>query len=49
MTDLAEEQTSPDMDYAAHEATWKTFLRLSKWTIGVIAVILIALYFIVIA
>jgi len=41
------EEISPAMDYKAHEATYTGFLRLTKWTIGILAVIVIVLYFIV--
>jgi hypothetical protein len=41
------EEVSPAMDYKAHEATYKGFLSLSKWTIGIIAVVLVILYFVV--
>jgi Bacterial aa3 type cytochrome c oxidase subunit IV len=38
---------SPDMDYAAHEATYMRFTRLVKWGIGCIAVLLIFLFIVV--
>lgn len=34
-------------DFKEHEATYHSFLNLTKWTIGIIAVLLIVLYFIV--
>jgi hypothetical protein len=41
------ESVSPAMDYKAHEATYQGFLRLTKWAIGIIAVVLVILYFVV--
>lgn len=41
------EEISSAMDYKAHEATYRGFLTLSKWSIGILAVIAVALYFIV--
>ena len=38
---------STAMDYKAHEATYRGFMNLLKWTIAAIAVILIVLYFVV--
>ncbi len=35
------------MDYAQHRATWDTFINLLKWSIGILAVIVVALYFII--
>ena len=41
------EEISPAMDYKAHEATYHGFMTLLKWVIGLIALTLIVLYFIV--
>lgn len=41
------EHVSEAMDYKQHEATYRGFLNLSKWSIVIIAVIVVALYFIV--
>jgi Bacterial aa3 type cytochrome c oxidase subunit IV len=41
------EYVSTTMDYKAHEATYRGFLNMAKWTVAVIAVILIVLYFVV--
>jgi hypothetical protein len=35
------------MDYKAHEDTYRAFLNLVKWSIVAIAVIVVALFFIV--
>ena len=48
MADKHEAQyVSSAMDYKAHEATYRGFLRITKWTVGIIALILVILYFIV--
>jgi hypothetical protein len=47
MADNVTETRHPDMDYAQHEATWANVLRLTKWAVGIIAVLLVVLYFIV--
>ncbi|RYE09002.1 MAG: aa3-type cytochrome c oxidase subunit IV [Hyphomicrobiales bacterium] len=41
------ETISAAMDYAQHEATWNTFIRLGKWSIIVLAVLMVALFFFV--
>jgi hypothetical protein len=41
------DHVSSAMDYKAHEATYRGFLTLSKWAIGIIALLLIVLYFVV--
>jgi hypothetical protein len=41
------EEISSAMDYKAHEATYRGFLNLTKWTVGIIALVLIVLYFVV--
>lgn len=41
------EHISTAMDYKAHENTYRGFITLSKWTIAVLVVVLIVLYFIV--
>jgi len=41
------EHVSEAMDYKQHEATYRGFMNLTKWAIIVIAVIVVALYFIV--
>ena len=46
-TAIVDDGTPPAMDYKMHEATYKGFLRLLKWSIGAIVVSLVALYFIV--
>lgn len=35
----------PDMDYAEHEATYSLFLRMLKYLVGIVVVILIFLAF----
>lgn len=37
----------PEMDYAEHEATWRGFVNLVKWSIVGLAVLLIVLYILV--
>ena len=37
----------PAMDYAAHEKMWQRFISVSKWSIGVLIVLVIFLYVIV--
>ena len=41
------EHVSSAMDYKAHEATYHGFLRILKWAVGLIALLLIVLYFVV--
>ena len=41
------EYVSTTMDYKAHEATYRGFINLSKWTVIVIAVLMVILYFVV--
>jgi hypothetical protein len=41
------EHVSEAMDYKQHEGTYRGFINLSKWSIVIIAVIVLALYFIV--
>ncbi len=35
------------MDYAQHEATYDGFLNFVKWALGILAVLVIVLYFII--
>lgn len=37
----------PEMDYAMHERTYHGFVTGLKWVIGLTAVVMVALYFIV--
>ncbi len=39
------ETISAHMDYAQHEATWRLFTKLVKWSIIGCAVLAVALYF----
>jgi hypothetical protein len=41
------DHVSSAMDYKEHEATYRGFLNLTKWSIAILAVLLIVLYFIV--
>ena len=41
-TDLT--YSPPAMDYAEHEATWRGFTNLVKWSIVALAILLIVLY-----
>ena len=41
------DHVSAAMDYKQHEATYRAFLNLAKWSITIIAVILVILYFVV--
>ena len=41
------EELPPAMDYKAHEATWKTFTSITKWSIVGLAILLVFLYFVV--
>jgi hypothetical protein len=41
------EELPPEMDYKAHEATWKAFTNVTKWSIIGLAITLVLLYFIV--
>jgi hypothetical protein len=43
-----EEESSPDMDYAAHVRTFKV-LNTAKWFVAHLLILLIALYFLIIA
>jgi hypothetical protein len=45
--DTEVEHVSEAMDYKAHEATYRGFLNLTKWAVGIIAVLLVILYFVV--
>ncbi|MDB5622359.1 MAG: aa3-type cytochrome c oxidase subunit [Devosia sp.] len=40
-------QQESAMDYAQHEATYARFVSLVKWTVIVMAVTMVALYFLV--
>ena len=37
----------PAMDYAEHEATWKGFTGLVKWSIVALAILLVLLYVVI--
>ncbi len=41
------EHLPPEMDYRAHEATYGSFIRVVKWSIALLVVTVIALYFII--
>jgi len=41
------DHVSSAMDYKAHEATYHSFMRLLRWAVGLIALTLVVLYFIV--
>ncbi len=40
-------QVESAMDYAQHERTYKGFITGTKWTIGIIAVTMVILYFLI--
>lgn len=46
-TDVIDDGVPPAMDYKMHEATYKAFITFVKWTVGVLSVTLVALYFII--
>lgn len=35
------------MDYQAHEATYRGFMRLVKWSVILLAIVAVALYFVI--
>ena len=41
------EYVSPAMDYKAHQATWRAFTTITKWSIVGLAILLVFLYFVV--
>ena len=41
------EELPPEMDYKMHEATWKGFTSVTKWSIIGLVVIVVLLYFII--
>jgi hypothetical protein len=43
----SELQVESPMDYAQHEATYNGFLTGLKWTVGVLAVAIVILYFVI--
>ena len=43
-----EDEIPPAMDYAAHNATYKGFMKLLKWSIIALGLTVVALYFFVI-
>jgi hypothetical protein len=45
----AEEVFSPHMDYPQHEATWEGFVQFVKWGIAALTIIVVALYFYIVA
>ena len=47
MADHSTDARHPDMDYAQHEATWNNVLRLTKWAIIILAVLLVFLFIVV--
>ncbi|MEO6396125.1 MAG: aa3-type cytochrome c oxidase subunit IV [Devosia sp.] len=47
MADHSSETRHPDMDYEQHEATWANVLRLTKWAVIILAVLLVVLYFVI--
>jgi Na+-transporting NADH:ubiquinone oxidoreductase subunit NqrB len=38
---------SSAMDYKEHEATYRGFINISKWTVGILAVLMVVLYFVI--
>ena len=38
---------SSEMDYQAHEATWHGFTQLVKWSIIILAVLVVFLYLVI--
>jgi len=36
--------TAPGNDYAQHERTYEDFLTLTKWVVGLVAVVLILMF-----
>ncbi|HEX4297255.1 MAG TPA: aa3-type cytochrome c oxidase subunit IV [Devosia sp.] len=44
-----EEESSPDMDFAAHVRTFNAVVSTAKWFVAHLLLLLIALYFLVIA
>ena len=40
-------QVESPMDYAQHEATYSGFITAVKWTIGILAVSTVILYFLI--
>jgi len=47
MSENTSDNRHPDMDYAQHDATWDNVMRLTKWGVGILVVLLIVLYFVV--
>jgi hypothetical protein len=47
MSDNLNETRHPDMDYDQHDATWANVMRLTKWSVGILVVLLVVLYFII--
>lgn len=47
--DIVEEPRSSSMDYAAHERMFNAFISVGKWFVVHLAILLVALYFAVIA
>ena len=41
------ETMSEHMDYAQHEGTYRLFITLGKWTIGTMALLMVAIYFLI--
>jgi hypothetical protein len=41
---MTTETPNADMDYAQHDATWSGFVNLVKWSIFIIAFLLLSLY-----
>ncbi len=40
-------EAPPAMDYPAHEKTWNSFVNVTKWSIGLAAVAVVILYFLI--
>ncbi len=36
--------TAPGNDYAEHESTYNLFIWLTKWTIGIVAAVLVMMF-----
>ena len=41
------EELPPEMDYKMHEATWKGFTNVTKWSIIGLGIVIVFLYFII--